>query len=168
MRRRLVRVVLAALGAFLVLAGAAAAVVFWQAEAIVGEFHAGAKGRVVKAARPELDVDPRRPVESPSATSAKARTILLLGSDHRFGDPTRNSDTMLLLRLDPARRRAALLSLPRDLYVTIPGHGHARVNEAYGLGGPALTIRTLREVLGVKINHFFDVNFAGFERVVGA
>ena len=42
------------------------------------------------------------------------------------------------------------------------------MNEAYGFGGPALTIRTLREVLGVRINHFFDVDFAGFERVVDA
>ena len=75
---------------------------------------------------------------------------------------------MLLLRLDPARHRAALLSVPRDLYVEIPGHGHRRVNAAYGLGGPALVIRTLREVLGVRINHFFDVNFGGFERVVDA
>ena len=103
MRRRLVRLVLVAVGAFLVLVGAAAAFVFWQAEGIVGEFQAGAKREVVDAARPELDVDPRRPVESPSASSTKARTILLLGSDHRFGDPTRNSDTMLLL---PSTRRS--------------------------------------------------------------
>jgi LCP family protein required for cell wall assembly len=96
------------------------------------------------------------------------RTILLIGSDHRFGDPTRNSDTMVLLRLDPAAHRAALLSVPRDLYVEIPGHGHARVNEAYSLGGPALLIRTLREVLGVRINHFFDLSFGGFERIVNA
>jgi polyisoprenyl-teichoic acid--peptidoglycan teichoic acid transferase len=168
MRPRVVRVVLVALGAFLVLAGAAAAFVYWQAESIVGEFHAGAKRHVVEAARPELDVAPRRSSEAPSESSPKARTILLLGSDHRFGDSDRNSDTMLLLRLDPARHRAALLSVPRDLYVELPGHGHRRVNAAYGLGGPALVIRTLREVLGVRINHFFDVDFGGFERVVNA
>src|SRR5215211_7817300 len=168
MRRRVLRLLVVALGVFLVLAGAAAAFVYWQAEAIVGEFHAGAKRQVVEAARPELDVAPQRSAESPAESSPKARTVLLLGSDHRFGDPERNSDTMLLLRLDPARHRAALLSLPRDLYVEIPGHGHRRVNEAYDLGGPALVIRTLREVLGVRINHFFDVDFGGFERVVNA
>ena len=168
MRRRVVRVVLIALGVFLAAVGAAAAVVYWQAESIVGEFHAGAKRQVVEAARPELDVAPQRPIESPVESSPKARTILLLGSDQRYGEPERNSDTMLLLRLDPARHRAALLSVPRDLYVEIPGHGHLRVNAAYGLGGPALVIRTLREVLGVRINHFFDVDFGGFERVVNA
>jgi LCP family protein required for cell wall assembly len=168
MRRRAIRVLLITLGAFLAVAGAAAAFVYWQAEGIVGEFHAGAKRQVVESARPELDVAPRRPVQTPAASSPKARTILLLGSDRRFGDPTRNSDTMVLVRLDPAEHRAALLSVPRDLYVAIPGHGHGRVNAAYGLGGPALVIRTLREALGVKINHFFDLNFGGFERVVNA
>ena len=168
MRRRVVRVVLIALGAFLVLVGAAAAFVYWQAESIVGEFQSGAKRQVVEAARPELDVAPERSSEAPAESSPKARTILLLGSDRRYGDADRNSDTMLLLRLDPARHRAALLSVPRDLYVEIPGHGHRRVNAAYGLGGPALVIRTLREVLGVRINHFFDVDFGGFERVVNA
>jgi polyisoprenyl-teichoic acid--peptidoglycan teichoic acid transferase len=168
MRRRVIRVVLVLPGVFLVLAGAAAAFVYWQAESIVGEFHAGAKRQVVDAARPELDVAPQRSSESPGETSPKARTILLLGSDRRYGDEDRNSDTMLLLRLDPARHRAALLSVPRDLYVRIPGHEHGRVSAAYGLGGTALVIRTLREALGVRINHFFDVDFGGFERVVNA
>jgi len=168
MRRRAIRVLLFALGTFLLMAGAAAAFIYWQAEGIVGEFHAGAKTRVVESARPELDVTPRRPVQTPAASSPKTSTVLLLGSDRRFGDPTRNSDTMVLVHLDRPEHRAALLSVPRDLYVTIPGHGHGRVNAAYGLGGPALVIRTLREALGVTINHFFDLNFGGFERVVNA
>jgi LCP family protein required for cell wall assembly len=168
MRRRALRIFLLAVGACLVLAGAAAGFVYWQAQTIVDEFHAGPKRQVVESARLELDVDPRRTMETPSPPSTKARTILLIGSDHRFGDPTHNSDTIVLVRLDPAAHRAALLSVPRDLYVEIPGHGRARVNEAYSFGGPALLIRTLREALGVRINHFFDLSFGGFERVVNA
>ena len=168
MGRRALRIFLLAAGGCLMLAGAAAGFVYWQAQTIVDEFQAGPKRQAVESARPELEVDPRRPTQAPSATSTRARTILLIGSDRRFGNPTRHSDTIVLLRLDPAAHRAALLSVPRDLYVAIPGRGRARVNDAYSLGGPALLIRTLREVLGVRVNHFFDVSFGGFERVVNA
>jgi len=168
MRRRALRILVVVAGLCLVAAGAAAGYAFWQARSLVDEFHAGAKRQVVDAARPELDVAPVRPADPAEALPAKAQTILLIGSDHRFGEPERHSDTILLVRLDPDRDRAALLSVPRDLYVDIPRHGHARVNDAYGIGGPALLIRTLREVLGVKINHFFDLNFDGFTRLVDA
>jgi polyisoprenyl-teichoic acid--peptidoglycan teichoic acid transferase len=98
------------------------------------------------------------------------QTILVLGSDRRFVDikaknPVR-SDTIMLVRLDPSKGATAVLSIPRDLKVQIPGRGTAKINEAYSLGGPPLTVRTVRELLGVPINHVVNVNFGGFRRAV--
>ncbi|HYF25894.1 MAG TPA: LCP family protein [Baekduia sp.] len=112
------------------------------------------------------DVDPGGP-----------QTILLLGSDRRFADiatkaPTR-SDTMILVRLDPSKGATALMALPRDLKVEIPGHGTDRINAAYALGGPRLTVRTVRDLMSsvsetgsFPIHHVVNVNFGGFRRAV--
>ncbi len=98
------------------------------------------------------------------------QTILVLGSDRRFVDikaktPTR-SDTIILVRLDPSKGATAIMSLPRDLRVTIPGFGRRKINEAYADGGPALTVKTVRKLLGISINHVVNVNFGGFQRAV--
>jgi polyisoprenyl-teichoic acid--peptidoglycan teichoic acid transferase len=98
------------------------------------------------------------------------QTILVLGSDRRFVDikaknPVR-SDTILLIRLDPSRGATAVLSIPRDLKVEIPGHGTDKINAAYADGGPGLAVRTVRQLLGLPINHVVNVNFGGFQRAV--
>jgi LCP family protein required for cell wall assembly len=98
------------------------------------------------------------------------QTILVLGSDRRFADiaakiPAR-SDTMILIRLDPSRGATAIMSLPRDLEVKIPGHGIDKLNAAYAIGGPALTVKTIRGLLRIPINHVVNVNFGGFRRAV--
>jgi polyisoprenyl-teichoic acid--peptidoglycan teichoic acid transferase len=150
-------------------AGAAgiAAAAYWQAEAYVAELQAGEKRVVVEAVRQELDVPPRRPAVAPEPGPAK--TILVIGSDARLDQPqNRRSDSIVLVRIDPAERRIALLSIPRDLYVDIPGYRANRVNMAYEHGGVPLLTRTLRERLGVEINHFVEVDFRGFRQLVAA
>jgi polyisoprenyl-teichoic acid--peptidoglycan teichoic acid transferase len=102
--------------------------------------------------------------------AGKPQTILVLGSDRRFQDikddnPAR-SDTMMLVRLDPSKDATAVLSIPRDLKVDIPGHGTDKINAAYSFGGPALAVRTVRDLLGLPINHVVNVNFGGFQRAV--
>jgi LCP family protein required for cell wall assembly len=102
--------------------------------------------------------------------AGKAQTIVLIGSDRRFGDkkagvPPR-SDTLLLARLNPEKKATAMMSIPRDLRVDIPGHGRSKINEAFSKGGEALVIRTLRQLLGVPIHHVVVVNFGGFQRAV--
>jgi len=99
-----------------------------------------------------------------------AQTILILGSDRRYSDiknhlPVR-SDTIILLRMDPSKGATAVMSLPRDLKVSIPGHGTDKINAAYAIGGPALTVKTVRQLLGISINHVVNVNFGGFQRAV--
>ncbi len=79
------------------------------------------------------------------------------------------SDTMMVLRVDPASTRAALLSLPRDLYVPIAGdHGHDRINAAVQIGGPDLLVETIKDYLGIPINHYVQVDFYGFGKLVEA
>lgn len=78
------------------------------------------------------------------------------------------SDTMMILRLDPTSEQASLLSLPRDLWVPIPGHGTGRINEAIELGGPEVLVETIQDYLGVPVHHYAQVDFAGFRRLVAA
>ena len=98
------------------------------------------------------------------------QTIVILGSDRRFVDTAKTpvrSDTIILVRLDPDRGATAVMSLPRDLAVSVPGYrGKRKINEAYALGGPTLTVKTVRRLLGVPINHVVNVNFGGFQRAV--
>jgi LCP family protein required for cell wall assembly len=101
--------------------------------------------------------------------AGRPQTILLLGSDRRFGDGKDNpprSDTIIVVRLDPDKKATAIMSIPRDLKVEIPGVGTARINEAYHDGGPKLAVRTVRHLLGIDINHVVNINFGGFARAV--
>jgi LCP family protein required for cell wall assembly len=91
-------------------------------------------------------------------------------SDYRrglIGKPL--SDTMILMRLDPHKKATALLSLPRDLKVHIPGYGTDKLNAAYSLGGARLTVRTIRALdPALKINHVINVDFHGFSKAVNS
>jgi len=97
------------------------------------------------------------------------QTIVLLGSDRRFADGKDNpprSDTIIVVRLDPDKKATAIMSIPRDLKVQIPGFGTDKINGAYHNGGPKLAVRTLRALLGIPIHHVINVNFGGFARAV--
>jgi LCP family protein required for cell wall assembly len=112
------------------------------------------------------------------ADAGEPQTILLMGSDKRskkssdvrrglIGKPL--SDTMILMRLDPHKQATALLSLPRDLKVEIPGHGTDKLNAAYSIGGARLTVRTIRSLdPRLKINHVINVDFHGFSKAVNS
>jgi polyisoprenyl-teichoic acid--peptidoglycan teichoic acid transferase len=96
--------------------------------------------------------------------------ILIIGSDKRASEPEDpgRSDTTLLLRLDPDRNAIALMSIPRDLKVEIPGYGTEKFNAAYTFGGPKLTLQVVKELTGLPINHVVNVDYLGFVRAVDA
>jgi LCP family protein required for cell wall assembly len=79
-----------------------------------------------------------------------------------------NSDTMMLIHVSADRSRVTVVSLPRDSWVQIPGHGMNKINAAYGLGGPALMVKTVEANTGLTINDFIQVNFLGFVKVIDA
>lgn len=100
--------------------------------------------------------------------------ILLLGmggSDHPGG---LLSDTNIVMSIDPRKADVAMLSIPRDLYVNVPGYGYRRINEAYSIGesrdyeggGPALAKETVSRTLDIPIHYYARVDFDGFEKIV--
>lgn len=98
------------------------------------------------------------------------QNILIIGSDERIGAPPgdRRSDTAILLRIDPDKEAISLLSIPRDLKVTIPNHGQDKFNAAYAYGGAKLTLRTVKQLTGIDIHHLVNINFTGFADAVNA
>ncbi len=116
-----------------------------------------------------------RNAEVTIANPGNAQTILVIGSDHRAGEPfnAANTDTMMLVRLDPKSSTINVVSVPRDLKVTLPGPGGgqtSKINAAYSVGGPALLLKVLKHEVfpGLKVNHIVDVNFGGFVALVNA
>jgi LCP family protein required for cell wall assembly len=144
------------LGAFLIVvaaAGATSVAAFREVNRVVSAFNA----------EPRLDVGR----ELATADAGKPQTILLIGSDYRVKGASgagggARSDTIILIRLDPSKQATALLSIPRDLKVSVPGHGISKINEAYTEGGAKLTLATVKEITGLRINHVISVNFLGF------
>ena len=126
--------------------------------------------------------------QKPGGESGKALNFLLVGSDSREGatpeelkqfntqqDPGKRTDTIILVHLSPRRDKAVLVSFPRDTWVEIPGHGHNRINAAYVNGeldhkggGPALLIQTVEKLTNVYIDHYLEVDFRGFLKMVNA
>jgi polyisoprenyl-teichoic acid--peptidoglycan teichoic acid transferase len=102
-------------------------------------------------------------------------TILVMGVDQRQGEVGPfNTDTLILVSVDPVRRTAGVLSIPRDLWVTIPGFQSNRINTAnrqgeaagYPGGGAALAVETIELNFGIPVNYYIMVNFEVFTQVV--
>ena len=126
-----------------------------------------------------LRAEGRAPIEIPEidrADAGKAQTLMILGSDIRYGDKKAGvkprSDTMILVRLDPDKEVIAMMSIPRDLLVDIPGVGNqVKINAAYENDGERGAVRTVKKLLAVDgepfpINHVVTVDFSGFRRAI--
>jgi LCP family protein required for cell wall assembly len=123
---------------------------------------------------------PLQPVGGPTPPpwdGADRVSLLVMGLDYRdwaAGEGPPRTDTMILLTIDPINRTAGMLSIPRDLWVNIPGSGHGRINTAYQIGealampggGPELAKETVEELLGVPIDYYAQVDFGAFARFI--
>jgi LCP family protein required for cell wall assembly len=123
-----------------------------------------------------------RPVKPDVGTAQAATNILLLGTDRRSDEQTtgtaarapswlpglQRSDTIMLVHVSGDRRNVTVVSIPRDAWVPIPGHGHAKVNAAFSWGGPALTVQTVEQLTHVRIDHLAVVDWDGFRRITDA
>jgi len=129
---------------------------------------------------PEQTVAPSPLLFVPDWKGTDRINVLLLGTDQRdsertAGVPTR-TDTMIVVSIDPVGKGVAMISLPRDMWVSIPGLGEERLNVAYPYGemrhvpggGAGLLSRTIEQNFGITATHFAMVNFPGFEDVVNA
>lgn len=107
---------------------------------------------------------------------------LIVGSDSRKGlskaerrrlatgkrDVGRRTDTMMLLHISEGDGQTALVSLPRDTLVSIPGRGDNKLNAAFSFGGPRLLVRTVEKATGIRIDHYAEIGFGGFVGMVDA
>lgn len=92
----------------------------------------------------------------------EAMNFVLMGSDDRYDGGGGRSDSLIVLHLSGDGETAYLVSFPRDMWVNIPDHGEAKINAAYAFGGPQLTVKTMEQLLDLKIDHTAEIDFAGF------
>jgi LCP family protein required for cell wall assembly len=153
-RRRVLRGVLLALTAVLVVAAVVAGGSYLWLSCKVGDAQIDDP-----AVSDALSSTPSLNVSTPTG-----RDILLMGIDRQ---PTNQgeyirSDSLMLVHVDPEQNYLSILSLPRDLRVEVPGHGLNKLNSAYTSGGPALAIQTVKELTGVNITDYVEVDFQAF------
>jgi LCP family protein required for cell wall assembly len=151
--------------ATLVLANLGVFYLYWQLRSI--------DETVSQSVETVTEVIPQLTPTQPGST--EPLTFLLAGSDSRenldsiegFGEAAgQRSDVLMLVKLYPADGRAQVLSLPRDLWVEIPGYGEDKINAAYATGGAPLMLETVKGYSGVEINHYVEVDFVGFQAIV--
>ena len=97
--------------------------------------------------------------------------ILILGDDSAFdragGRVNGRTDIIILFHLNPETLKGTIVTIPRDTWVNIPGHGEGKINGAHALGGNDLTLKTIEELSGLKIdNHILFVFLACFISIV--
>ncbi|MDV6013200.1 LCP family protein [Haloechinothrix sp. LS1_15] len=113
--------------------------------------------------------------------AAAGTNWLIVGSDSREGldaedrarlatgdDGGEVADTIMLAHIPDNDTKPTLMSVPRDLRVDIPGHGSGRANAAYSLGGPTALVRSVEQLTQLRIDHYVEIGFAGFESIVDA
>ncbi|MEU9105294.1 LCP family protein [Streptomyces xanthophaeus] len=135
-----------------------------------------------------VDLDQAIGDNRPQKVVAGAQNVLVLGSDSRAGANAdldhgdvsgARSDTTMLVHIPEGRAKATAISIPRDTLVTrpeckdgkgktVPSQKRAMFNSIYGLGGPACVVKTVEEMSGVRVDHFVEVDFAGFKGLVDA
>jgi len=165
--------------------------VCWRLTSLPGIPSASCAGPVVKplktpvvsagSATPEATSTPEfflsEAIEYPTWDGASRLNILFVGL--RGGDPIEGdcpfcTDTLILLTVDPTSKTAGMLSIPRDMWVNIPGFGYSRINTAWTLGrgsrlpggGPALTMKTVSHFIGVPVDYYVQVDFDTFVDVI--
>ncbi|MGK5529122.1 LCP family protein [Streptomyces sp. URMC 129] len=164
-RRRWPRILLGSLAAVLAVLLAGAGYAYWRTDQALDSIDR------IPDALPSLPEE-----EQPPSAAGDAEVYLLVGLD---ADETpeegpawqagaARSDTMMLLQLSGDRQTASVVSLPRDTWVEIPGHGEAKLNAAYSWGGPPLMVRTVQDLTGIRVDHLAVVDWTGFRELTDA
>lgn len=109
---------------------------------------------------------PYQPTEALLVAKDKT-TVMIMGVDERKDDVGR-SDTLMLATVDPKKKSASLLSIPRDTRVHVPGYGYDKINVAYSLGGHNLTQDTVEEFLDTPVDHYVLIKVPAFKRIIDA
>jgi polyisoprenyl-teichoic acid--peptidoglycan teichoic acid transferase len=200
--RNLDRLTLILIGLFVIFALTTAVIAFFWARSFFADWKMTSLGKdplassqtnLDPAAIPTLSADaPKDALQAPDTGPAaqtwdgKTRiTILFMGLDYRACEDKANfaecdtstaarTDSMMLATIDPVSKTAGLLSIPRDLWVNIPGFDYAKINTAYFLGeankmpggGPQMAIDTVQQVIGVPVQYYAQINFDAFVKMI--
>ncbi len=161
--------------------GRAAVIVAFSLLALLGVAAVGGYFALRALLSPERIDDPfaALPTRPPALEPEDGRApvnILMLGSDSRVsaGDPSQwsygaqRTDAIMLLHIPGDREGAYVMSIPRDSWVSIPGHPDAKINAAFSWGGPTLMIQTVEQLTGVRIDHFAVADFESFAALTDA
>ena len=97
---------------------------------------------------------------------SKVLNVMLFGEDNKGEDEHGRTDTMIMMSVDNRHKKIKLTSFQRDTYVYIPGHGNNKINAAYTLGGPKLTIETIEANFGIKVDRYAVVDFDSFIEII--
>ncbi|MFD3453039.1 LCP family protein [Streptomyces sp. NPDC058691] len=162
----------------------AVATVLLLATALVGCLYLKLNGNIRG-----IDINALLGRDRPRDVDNGSMDILVLGSDSRSGanaeagggedDGTARSDTAMIVHVYPGHRRASVVSIPRDTLVdrpscaqpgggTAPAVANEMFNEAYAVGGPACTVKTVETMTGIRMDHYMEVDFTGFQRLIDA
>jgi len=117
---------------------------------------------------PSVGTNSGQDYSPPVWTERERLNVLLLGVDSRGDSTTQNTDTMIVLSLDPVNKTAAMLSIPRDVYIDRPGVFTDKINAAYAYGGYDLTRKVVEDLLGIRLNAYALVDFDAFTKIVDA
>jgi len=139
---------------------------------LLSEATADPNSTIEPGSTPTLTAPPLDTFTMPEAWDGKTRVnLLVMGIDARSPDAANPlTDTMILFTLDPVNNTAGMLSIPRDLWVKIPGSDYGKINTAYSIGesfqlpggGPALAAKTVENLLGVPIHYYAQIDFDAF------
>jgi LCP family protein required for cell wall assembly len=129
---------------------------------------AGALGRVLGLFQPQVAASgsPSRPAAPVPVQAQEPISVLVMGIDDSVPGGPRDTDSMMVMSYDPQSNTASVLSVPRDLWVDVPGDGYDRINTAYENGGVGTAELTVEQVLGIPIEYYALVDYAAFVKLV--
>ena len=136
---------------------------------VVGSALGAPPGSPGATAAPLIKIGKAHPASfMPSLNGKKPIFILVLGSDARPGQPVdrERSDSIHLVGINPRKKAASILGFPRDAWVTFPGGGQNKINNAMSAGGPELTVETVEELTGIRIDYYMLTSFEGFKKMI--
>ncbi|MEU6114643.1 LCP family protein [Streptomyces sp. NPDC047117] len=169
-RRRALTITLCALVSCVLLGGAGLGFVYYQ-------LNGNLKG---------VDIDAALGADRPDDVDNGSMDILVLGSDSRAGDNAKygsdgggaRSDTAMVVHVYKGHKKASVVSIPRDTLISrpsctkggqqTPGAQHVMFNTAYEVGGPACAVKTVESMSGIRMDHFVEVDFSGFKKLITA
>jgi LCP family protein required for cell wall assembly len=112
--------------------------------------------------------DPSEAAVNAEIANSKGLNVLIIGSDARPGEKASRSDVMVLAHIPEDKSKVYLVHFPRDLWVSIPGRGQAKLNAAYAYGGAPLLVQTLQNLIHVRVDHVAKTDFEGFRSMTNA